>query len=245
MKLNELYFNGGSETEEFGTELLKFVDYLVVRYLFRHDDDVRSRAVVRVYEALDYYDESQNFLTFIFTVVRNSISTDIYRAGRKLDDSYHLDAALLSTPEGEVLKADLINNTVNSVDSLVKASDVIDPPSGEAVQRAKKYDFEEKNSHSKGDSLDFEILAAYLSRVYKLDYFTLLLLFDRLGADLVYVFYLFSGKNIRFVKDITLANVMESISDIRKKLEGEEVELKTKSQQQTYDLLRGVKKWQN
>ena len=49
----------------------------------------------------------------------------------------------------------------------------------------------------------------YLAEVYHLDLTTLLLLYDRLGEDVFYFFYLFSGKQVSFPRSNKLLKILK------------------------------------
>lgn len=55
----------------------------------------------------------------------------------------------------------------------------------------------------------------YLAEVYHLDLTTLLLLYDRLGEDVFYFFYLFSGKQVSFPRSNKLLKILKFGEDVR------------------------------
>jgi len=69
----------------------------------------------------------------------------------------------------------------------------------------------------------------YLSHVYRLDLETLLLLYDRIGEDVFFVFYLFSGKSFIMPKYSKMFKINKFVSDVCDSLDTDkEVECKTK-----------------
>ena len=64
----------------------------------------------------------------------------------------------------------------------------------------------------------------YLSRIYKIDLAYLLFLYEKLGEDVLYLFYMLSGKNINFPKAAKLQRICDFASQSVIKLKnGEEI----------------------
>lgn len=68
----------------------------------------------------------------------------------------------------------------------------------------------------------------YLSHVYRLDLETLLLLYDRIGEDVFFVFYMFSGKSFIMPKCSKMFKINHFMEEICKSFElGEDIVCKT------------------
>lgn len=69
----------------------------------------------------------------------------------------------------------------------------------------------------------------YLSYIYKIDLESLLLLYDRIGEDVFFVFFLFAGKNIIMPKQSKIFKIRSYVEQIMNHLEtGEQIDGKTK-----------------
>lgn len=74
------------------------------------------------------------------------------------------------------------------------------------------------------------VLLLYISEIYKLDLEYLILLYDKIGEDLLFLFYLFSGKKLILPKKSKLLKIVKASDDMFRSIENEEAYVTQSSQ---------------
>lgn len=77
----------------------------------------------------------------------------------------------------------------------------------------------------------------YLSEICNLDFHELIILYEKFGRELFFIFYILSGKKITFPTDEKLVELQKNASDISKKLAGVNIKLKTEKAKKIFSIL--------
>ena len=81
----------------------------------------------------------------------------------------------------------------------------------------------------------------YISHVYRLDLEMLLLLYDKIGEDVFYIFFMFAGKSFIMPKHTKMIKIRNFANDVSESLKtGEEVDYKTQQEKSFYSFIKSV-----
>lgn len=79
-ELLRLYREEGRDSSEFCNQVKKFIVYLQWRHVGRVDEDLSADCFLRLWKSWEYYDETRtNVVTWIYSVVRSSVSSFLYK----------------------------------------------------------------------------------------------------------------------------------------------------------------------
>lgn len=90
-------------------------------------------------------------------------------------------------------------------------------------------------------SIDITLLV-YLSVLYKLDFTHLIFLYEKIGKDIFYIFYLFSGQKFNFPRSEKLNNLSEDCRRVLATVKRGEKNIKfsSKKEHRLYEFLQKI-----
>jgi len=88
-ELTDAYNKHGPTSQEFFDVLKNFIFYLQHRYLGYVDEDLTSTSYIRVINSFEYYNpkDGANVGSWVFSVVRNQVSSFIYDKKKRMKES--------------------------------------------------------------------------------------------------------------------------------------------------------------
>ena len=109
--LREVFKKYGGESPEFEDQVRRFISFLMYRYMGCYDEDCHNDCYLRLLESFSYYNPTRcNIGSWVYTVVRNRVSSFLYWKQKILRESGTLSETMVAEGEGglsqEVLDGD-------------------------------------------------------------------------------------------------------------------------------------------